>query len=1670
MSNDSTQMSDETTPLPDDADDTLDVAQPGDDAFPIVGIGASAGGLEAFRQLLDELPADTGMAFVLIQHLDPKHESKLVELLEKVSSMPIHEATEGVPVAANQVYVIPPGTNMAIESGRLRLTPRGDRRGLHLPLDFFFRSLADDRHAKVIGVVLSGTGSDGTLGLSEIKAAGGLTFAQDEESARYSGMPLSAVRSGMVDFVLTPEEIARELARIGRHPYLAPSKPAGVPQSRDEDGEPFGKILRLLRSAFGVDFSQYRKTTIRRRIMRRMVLHPLETLADYARQLESDRPELEALFEDILINVTSFFRDPAMFEALAGYVFPAILKSKSSGTPFRIWTAGCSTGQEAYSMAMALTEFLEDKSGAPEIQVFATDLSDAGSLAKARAGHYPESIEGELSPERLRRFFRKENGGYRIVKSIRDMCVFAKQNIAQDPPFSRLDMISCRNVLIYMSSPLQQRIIPTFHYALNPGGFLLLGTSETVAGFSDLFEVVDKQHKVYLRKAHAQRVYPHFSADRYVPRTNMDNESLEPLPTLSDWQKEADRVIVGQYAPVGVLVNDRLEVLQFRGRTSHYLEPASGEANFNLLSMAREGLFGELRHSISEARKTNETVFRPGVRVNNDGHIRIVDLKVIPLQLSSAAEPSFLVLFEEPEPSDGTRRQGARRNPERVAPISGTPRRRMFGRLFAGSAGRVREPGPAAAHANEELEQLRRELSATRDHQQSILEQHEATNEELRSANEEVLSSNEELQSTNEELETSKEELQSLNEELTTVNEQLQNRNLELNQMNNDLTNFFGSTQIPLLMLGNDLRLRRFTPAAEKVLNLHAADLGRPIGDIKVSADVPDLEALVVEVLDTMHLRESEIKDRKGRWHTLRIRPYRTAENKIEGAVVALLEIDEVKRAQERLRELADYAEAIVSTVREPLLVLDGDLRVQSANASFFRTFKVSREDTENRLFYELGDGQWNVPKLKSVLEEILPGDTTVESFVVEHEFPDIGPKTILLNARRLEQPDGKVASILLALEDVTEQRRLEREQIAMLAREHAINEQLRDSEGRYHHMVQSLPAALYTCDAEGYVTLYNDAAVALWDREPEIDKDLRCGSWRIYRPDGTALPIDEYPMALAINEGRAVRDEIVIERPDGSRVNVVAHATPTRNASGAVTGAINLLMDNSPQKQSEEAQAHLAAIVESTDDAIISKDLDGTIRTWNRGAEKIFGYRAEETIGKPITLIVPQDRQDEEKQILEILHRGERVYHNETVRIGKDGRRIDVSLTISPVYNEAGQIVGASKIARDITERNQATEALRNADRRKDEFLAMLAHELRNPLAAVSSAVDLLGMPGGEKHLDSGLKIIGRQTRHLVRLVDDLLDISRITRGIVTLRKSIIDAAAAIDRAIETISPIIEARRHELEVSISKRPMWLEGDATRLEQMIANLLANAARYTDAGGHILLKAERKKNTITITVRDDGIGISTELLPYVFELFSQSERSSDRAAGGLGIGLTLVKSLVKMHGGSVEAKSDGLGKGSEFILRLPAMKGAVRKRSQAPSEAPEAPNAPRNVLVVDDNHDAALLLAHLLEAAGHKVEKAYDGLAALAAARANRPDVVLLDIGLPGQDGYEVAKQMRQDPALSDVLLIAISGYCQDEDRERSQNAGFDHHLAKPPDHQELLRLLAEAPPGDRAGM
>ncbi|HKP29492.1 MAG TPA: chemotaxis protein CheB, partial [Gemmatimonadales bacterium] len=614
--------------------------------FPVVGIGASAGGLEAFTQVLTHLRSDTGMAFVLVQHLDPHHESRLAEILGRSTSMPIKEAKHGERVEPNHVYVIPPNASLSLASGILHLVPRGDSRKPHLPIDYLFRSMAEDQGSRAIGVVLSGTGSDGTQGACEIKAVGGITFAQDERSATHSGMPRAAQDSGCIDFVLAPAEIGIRLGEVGEHPYLAPA--AVEPEGDPTADETYQKILAAIRVVTNVDFSLYRDTTIKRRIVRRMALHSQKSLTEYARRLTSDRAEVVALYHDLLINVTSFFRDPEMFESLKDKVFPELIRQKAPGDPIRLWVPGCSTGQEAYSLAMALIEFCDVLPVRPPIQIFATDLSDQPALDKARAGVFPEGIELEVSPERLRRFFRGEDHIYRIDKGIRDLCVFARHNVTTDPPFSHLDLISCRNVLIYLTTPLQKRILPTFHYALNASGFLVLGTAETVGEHTDLFELKDRTHRIYAKKATAVRHPVFFPALDFRSGALTGRRARPPGPTTIDFQKEADRILLGRFAPPGVLIDEDFNILQFRGRTDRFLEVPPGEPTTNLLQMAREGLFLELRSALMEAKKGTEVVRRDGIRVRSDGAIQLVNLEIIPVRPLGQG-PYLLVLFNDAE-------------------------------------------------------------------------------------------------------------------------------------------------------------------------------------------------------------------------------------------------------------------------------------------------------------------------------------------------------------------------------------------------------------------------------------------------------------------------------------------------------------------------------------------------------------------------------------------------------------------------------------------------------------------------------------------------------------------------------------------------------------------------------------------------------------------------------------------------------------------------------------------------------------------------------------------------------------------------------------------------------------------------------------------------------------
>jgi len=836
--------------------------------FPVVAIGASAGGLEAFSSLLRALPAEAGMAFVFIPHLDPTHESAMVELLARTTRLHVQQATEGLQVASNAVYVLPPNFDMTISEGVLHLSRREAGRGHHMPIDTFLRSLATDQKENAMGVILSGTANDGTLGLKAIKMEGGITFAQEPKSAKYDGMPNSAIAASVVDFVLPPNRIAQELVRLRRQPL-----------EKDASGEAFdGKdrllkeVFRLLKTYSKVDFVDYKAATIRRRVLRRMNINQVSELGEYVKLLQRNSQEIEALYRDVLINVTSFFRNPEVFQSLRDVVYPGILAGRTSSDPVRIWVPGCSTGEETYSHAISIVEMLSEMRVEVPIQIFGTDLSET-AIQRARSGFYKESIANEVSEVRLRRFFQRVPEGYQISKSIRDMCVFARQNVFSDPPFSRMDLISCRNVLIYLSPVLQKKVIPIFHYALKERGFLLVGNTEgLLSAGADIFDVVDRKSKIYQKKpvpspvTFGLLVSKHGPAEQTSRKPDRTAKKEDELPkTPADVQREADRLLLSKYVPSAVVVNADLEILQTRGRTSRYLELPAGRASLNLLKMARPGLLYELRALIDKARQNSVPASKEGVVVEDQDGTAVLRLEVIPFRTPAQDHRHYLVLFEETHAS---------------RPAVAPPPQRPAEQIADGK--------------DVQIAQLRQELASTKEYLQSIIEAQEATNEELQSANEEIQSGNEELQSTNEELQTSKEELESANEELNTVNEEIQHRNQQLAQMSNDLINLLNSATIPIVMLGEDLRIRRYTPEAARVFGFASHDIGKALTRLPLNLDLPQFERWMLDVMHDVAMRTEQVSTRDGKTYRLRITPYRTMENKIDGVVLTLIDVSDL--------------------------------------------------------------------------------------------------------------------------------------------------------------------------------------------------------------------------------------------------------------------------------------------------------------------------------------------------------------------------------------------------------------------------------------------------------------------------------------------------------------------------------------------------------------------------------------------------------------------------------------------------------------------------------------------------------------------------------------------------------------------------------------------------------
>lgn len=842
--------------------------------FPVVGIGASAGGLEALELFLKNVPAASGMAFVIIQHMDPTHKGIMAELLGRVTTMKVIQVKDHTRIQPDCVYVIPPDKDMSILHGVLHLLPPVAPRGLRLPIDFFFRSLACDRKEHGIGVILSGMGSDGTLGMRAIKEKSGATFVQDPASAKFDGMPRSAIDAGFADVVAKAEELAGKIIGYLQHvPFPVAGSDLKV---ADLDQSGLAKVVLILREQTGQDFSLYKKSTIYRRIERRMGLHQLRRIADYVRYLRENPQETQLLFKELLIGVTSFFRDPAVWEQLKTEAIPALLAARPNGGTLRAWVPGCSTGEEAYSLAIVFNETKNKiKSAVPcSLQIFATDL-DHEAIDRARTGVYPADSIADVGKERLRRFFVKDENGYRVNKEIREMVIFAAQNLIMDPPFTKLDILSCRNLLIYLAADLQKKLLPLFYYSLNPSGILVLGSSETIGPATDLFAPLAGKTRLYRRKDTAGRMEPvEFPAafSRTRDFAAVATPVVPPPAFAPNVQAMTESLLLTRYSPAAILTTDRGDIVYISGKTGKYLEPAAGKANLNVFAMAREGLAGALNEAFAKALRQNNAVTLKALPVGTNGGTQFVDVTVTFLSEPAALRGMVLIVFADvvlPPPVKAK------------AP---------------GKAERMTASGARMAALAQELRQARDEIQTTREEMQT-------SQEELKSANEELQSTNEELQSTNEELTTSKEEMQSMYEELQTVNHELQIKVDELLRTSDDMKNLLNSTDIATLFLDNELNVRRFTTKTTGIISLLPGDAGRPITDLTSELDYKSLAEDAREVLRSLISCERQVSARDGRWFFVRTMPYRTQDNRIDGVVITFMDITHFKTLETTLRQ-----------------------------------------------------------------------------------------------------------------------------------------------------------------------------------------------------------------------------------------------------------------------------------------------------------------------------------------------------------------------------------------------------------------------------------------------------------------------------------------------------------------------------------------------------------------------------------------------------------------------------------------------------------------------------------------------------------------------------------------------------------------------------------------------
>ncbi len=1334
----------------------------------VVGIGASAGGLEALERFFDSLPAKTGMAFVVVQHLSPDFKSLMDELLARHTAMPIHLAENEMPVQADHVYLIPPRMEMIISGARLLLSERGPHPELNLPIDVFFRSLARDCGERAVGIVLSGGGSDGSRGIRDIREAGGLVLVQDTETAQFDGMPKTAREAGVAHWVLAPQDMPHVLVEHGQRDQhdQRSRRDRGRHPGRERGG--IEAVYQMLEDRFGIDFTHYKPSTITRRIERRLALAQSPHVDEYVKRLRKDSEELDVLYRDLLIGVTHFFRDEEAFRLLEADVLPAILKREPRDESVRIWVAGCATGEEAYSLAIALQDAMA-KLGERTVKIFATDVH-RGSLDRATRAVYEREALAHVSPERLERYFVRIGNVYQVAPDIRKMVVFAQHNVMRDAPFTRVDLVTCRNLLIYLQPAAQLKVLSLFHFALKRGGKLFLGPSETVGSLAHEFEVVDKRWRLYQKNADVRRV-----PDGVRPQTHFEPRAPQPPSPLSPRHSLIQLLgtydtILDDVMPPSLLVSERGELVHAFAGASRFLHMRDGRQDLDVMDVVDPDLRLVLVGGIKRALEEPEPLMFRGIRLGTDGGARRYHVTIRRIHSRTSATRHVLISF-----ADG----GAARTPPR------TPTEVQLDQV-----------------SREQVSGLEAELTHTKENLQAAIEELETSNEELQAANEELQASNEELQSTNE-------ELQSVNEELYTVNAEYQRKISELTEVTNDMDNLLASTEVGTVFLDRQLRIRKFTPQIAETFALVPHDVDRPIETFASKLDHPELVEELRGVLESGTPVEREVRDGRGKTFFLRIFPYR-AKGTVGGVVLTLIDATGLKAA-------------------------------------------------EDALFHE----------------------------------------------------------------------------------RHLLNS-----------LLAHLPEAIYFKNSAGRF----------------------------------------------IRANKAMAERLGLETPE----------------------------ELSGKAASDLPDAELAAELHRQDETVLR-----TGEAQNYSLERRAGTQD----------VGGADRWD--------------------------------LVTRLPIRDAQGRIVGTTGIFRDVTDQKRAEYESQEAVRRRDQFLAMLSHELRNPLSAIVTATGLLRTGTGPRERQGRfLDVLARQTQQMTRLLDELLEASRVTQNKISLKKQVCDVNALVRDALDATRGQMEASGLQLLTNLAPEEMPVELDVSRMQQVLANLLSNATKYTAAGGHVQVSTVRRNDVVAIAVKDDGAGIPRELLESVFELFVQSRRTLDRAAGGLGVGLSLVRTLVAMHGGKVTAHSDGEGKGSEFVVELPLgsrrpadSTGSEREDDIAADQRPCMVPPGGTILVVEDNADSREMLCELLQVSGFVCVPTETGPSALAALAQARPHSAIIDLGLPGMDGFDVARHIRALPDHAHMCLVALTGYGQPSDRAQVYDAGFDAHLVKPVRIEQLLAILGE----DRAG-